>query len=137
MEIVKRHYHFHSAHRNTELENDKCWSIHGHTYHADILISNDKLPGKSTGLLFSEIDAKISPLIALLDHSFIIYKKDPLYEMLLPLGMRLYPTNFETSAENLAKYIFDILSSELPILEIHLKETTSSTVIYKTHAVMG
>lgn len=132
MEIVEKKYHFHSAHRNTELEEDKCWSIHGHTYHIEVVINNPTLPGKSTGLLFSEIDEKISPIIKVLDHAFIIYKEDILYDILMPLGMRMYPMDCETSAENLAGHIYLLIrNTGLDVIEVRLAETTSSKVIYR------
>lgn len=132
MAIVQKEYHFHSAHRNTELENDKCWSLHGHTYLLTVILDNPKKKGSSTGLLFSEIDKKICPIVEVLDHSFICYKKDELYDILAPMGMRIYPLDFESSAENLAEHIYNlILLTGLPVLEVRLKETTSSTIIYK------
>lgn len=131
MHLLKT-YHFHSAHRNTELEGEKCWSLHGHTYHVEVLLENNVIAGKSTGLLFSEVDERISPIIAVLDHSFIVYEDDPLYEMLLPMGMRMYPMKTETSAENLTKHIYQLIEKTgLPVLEVRLKETTSSEVIYR------
>jgi 6-pyruvoyl-tetrahydropterin synthase len=82
--------------------------------------------------LFSEVDERISPIIAVLDHSFIVYEDDPLYEMLLPMGMRMYPMKTETSAENLTKHIYQLIEKTgLPVLEVRLKETTSSEVIYR------
>jgi 6-pyruvoyl-tetrahydropterin synthase len=39
---------------------------------------------------------------------------------------------FETSAENLALWIFNQIEAKLPIVKIELAETKSSNVIYET-----
>lgn len=134
---LEKNYHFHSAHRNTELQHDRCSSIHGHTYHLTVKLENDKKPGKSTGLLFREVDEYINPIIEVLDHSFIIMESDPLYDLLLPFGMRLYPMKVESSAENLAEHIFQLIEyTGLPVFEVRLRETTTSEVVYtKSRAV--
>ena len=46
-------------------------------------------------------------------------------------SLKLSILNNVTSAENLAQYIYHLVSESLPITKISLQETTSSTVIYE------
>lgn len=133
MHTVTRKFHFHAAHRNTALEQDKCFNIHGHTYHIEVTVNNPVTKESGTGMLFYEIEEKISPLINMLDHTFLIYDKDPFYEDLLKWGTRLFPFPFETSAENLCQYLYEkiVEAIDLEVIEVSLQETTSCKVTYR------
>lgn len=138
--IIKKKYHFYASHRN-ELLNDKCRNIHGHTYYVEIELSfADEKDGVSYYLgeqmLFSEIDVIIDPIIKNLDHCMLINVLDPLLPYLAKYiddtkdQLKFMVFNCPTSAENVAKHIFDEVQKQLPISLISLQETTSSTVIY-------
>ena len=130
--VIEKKYHFYAAHRNP-AGGKKCGRIHGHTY--DVQCNFEFLSCDENGItcLFSDIDAQVEPIIKGLCHWFIIYKKDPLCKILLDNSEDIKVVDFITSAENLAKYIFERIKNEtgLPIIQIILQETKSSRIIYE------
>lgn len=128
MKIVKT-YHFYAGHRNKEA-GEKCGRLHGHTYKVECVFEFDNMENGIT-MLFSDIDLIAEPIIKQYDHYFLLFEQDPLCE-LFDLANEPYKSlPFESSAENMAIWIFNQIRKQLPIVEIRLAETTSSTVIYE------
>lgn len=130
MRVLKK-YHFYAAHRNEYLKN-KCRNLHGHTYYVEVVLSIDKTNESGVTILFEDIDNLINPIIETFDHSTLIHSADKeLLSALTPLDMKLKVFDFPTSAENLCRELFnDIQEVGLPVVEVSLKETTSSEVLY-------
>ncbi|MEO1217922.1 MAG: 6-carboxytetrahydropterin synthase [Bacteroidota bacterium] len=130
MEIEKK-YHFYAAHRNEYLEG-KCQNLHGHTYYVHVRLAFTNTDESGVTMLFESIDDIIDPIIASLDHSTLVHEKDiKLIEALDILNSKRLVFPYPSSAENLAKYLFDKISSfNLDVKEIRLQETTTSVVIY-------
>lgn len=142
---IKKHYHFYAAHRNEQLEGTKCMNLHGHTYYVTVILKfPDPLTGSGVTMEFSEIDRRIEPIIQAFDHTLLINTLDPLYKCIKQFNQRVMEkeeismqafAGQVTSAENLATRLYKRISSAgLPIVELRLKETKSSTVIYKEDA---
>tara|TARA_R100000781_G_C4059734_1_gene120589 strand:- start:427 stop:828 length:402 start_codon:yes stop_codon:yes gene_type:complete len=127
MKIVKK-YHFYAAHRNKEA-GEKCGRIHGHTYDIECVFKFNNMVNGVT-MLFSDIDIIVEPIIKQYDHYFILFKDDPLCEILDLANEPYIELPFETSAENMAIWIFNQIKKELPIVEIRLGETKTSKIIY-------
>lgn len=130
MKVIKK-YHFYAAHRNEYLKT-KCSSLHGHTYYVKVVISNNQINKGGITILFEDIDNLIDPIIESFDHSTLINSADTaLLNALTPLNMKLKVFDFPTSAENICRVLFEnIKKIGLPVVEVYLKETTSSTVVY-------
>jgi 6-pyruvoyltetrahydropterin/6-carboxytetrahydropterin synthase len=135
---IERKFHFHAAHRNTAIQ-DKCRNLHGHTYHVVVSLRMKEPDESGVTTLFDDICKLIEPIIKEMDHTTLLKSNDPLKFFLLNLN-HAYPEQattfkefpFETSAENLAKYIFDeVVKTGLDPISVSLQETTSSTVIYE------
>jgi 6-pyruvoyl-tetrahydropterin synthase len=126
--IVKT-YHFYAAHRNKEA-GEKCGRIHGHTYD---VICHFRFNHMTNGLtmLFSDIDKLTEPIIKQYDHYFLLYESDPLADILEFHNEPFISLPFETSAENMAIWLFNEIKRELPIVKIELAETKSSKVVYE------
>jgi 6-pyruvoyltetrahydropterin/6-carboxytetrahydropterin synthase len=127
---IKKEYHFHCAHRNEQLA-DKCNNLHGHTYHVSLIFNVHRNGSVTT--LFADFDKKVLPLIAAFDHATLIHQSDPMCGVLHDFRQKLYVLLFPSSAENMCYEIWrmlEITAPELDLVEIQLKETTSSTVIY-------
>ena len=125
---IEKKYHFYAGHRNKHA-GVKCGRIHGHTYNIKCIFKFTKLNNGVT-MLFSDIDKIVSPIIKQYDHYFLLHEKDPLCEVLDLANEPYISLPFETSAENMAIWIFTKIKRELPIVEIQLAETLSSTIIY-------
>jgi 6-pyruvoyl-tetrahydropterin synthase len=131
--IIERKYHFYAGHRNKEA-GIKCGRLHGHTYDVVVHVQPEKLKN-GIGILFSEIDEKIEPIIKEYDHYLILNEKDTLCEILELANEEFIKLPFETSAENLAMWLFHRIKNEtkLPIIKIEFAETKSSNVIYESN----
>jgi len=129
--IIQKKYHFYAAHRNKQA-GEKCGRLHGHTYDVVIHIRPEKLTN-GIGILFSDIDKKIDPIIKGYDHYLLLDEKDELCELLELANEEFIKVPFETSAENLAVWLFNRIKNEtkLPIIKIELAETKSSNIIYE------
>jgi len=130
MQIQKK-YHFYAAHRNKEA-GEKCGRIHGHTYDVVCYFKFEEMKNGVT-MLFSDIDNKVEPIIKSYDHYFLLYEQDSLCSALELVNEPFIKLPFETSAENMAIWLFTRIKNEaqLPIVRIELAETKSSNVIYE------
>lgn len=130
--IIEKKYHFYAAHRNETLA-DKCSNIHGHTYYLTLSFELGEPGVGGVTVLFSDLDKLVEPIIKQFDHCFIIHVNDPLLAVLKPFGLRLMVLDNESSAENLARTLFNLINNitQLPLRRLALQETTSSTVVYE------
>lgn len=130
--IIEKKYHFYAAHRN-KAGGEKCGRIHGHTYDVKCFFKFDFINDGGVTCLFSDIDTLVEPIIKQHCHWFLLYEQDQLCSVLELAGEPFLPLPFETSAENMAIWLFTRIKNEtnLPIYRIELGETKSSTVIYE------
>lgn len=133
MIVIERKYHFYAGHRNKQA-GVKCGRLHGHTYDVIVHIKPEKL-NNGIGVLFSEIDNKIEPIIKKYDHYLLLHEKDTLCNVLELANEEFIKLPFETSAENMAIWLYTRIKNEtgLPISKIELAETKSSNVIYESN----
>jgi len=128
---IQKKYHFYAAHRN-KAGGEKCGRIHGHTYNIVCHFNTGSINEGGVTILFSDIDAIVEPIIKSHCHWLLLYKKDPLVEVLSLINEPYKEMEFETSAENLCIYFFILIKNAgLPITKIELGETLSSNVIYE------
>lgn len=129
---IEKKYHFYAAHRN-KAGGEKCGRIHGHTYNVKCVFEFQEMNESGITCLFSDIDSLVEPIIKDYCHWFIVYEGDELVSYLQIAGEPIKIVPFETSAENLAIWIFNRIRKEtkLPIIKIELSETNSSNVIYE------
>ena len=128
--VIQKKYHFYAAHRNKEA-GEKCGRIHGHTYKVKVHCAFPDFKG-DVAMLFGDIDDICESVIKSFDHYFILHDEDPLAALLNSCGEPFIPVPFVTSAENMARHLFDLLEEEgLPITKIEIAETESSNVVYQ------
>ena len=128
--IIEKKYHFYAAHRNKSA-GEKCGRIHGHTYDVKCYFKFEEITNGIT-MLFSDIDKIAEPIIKQYDHTFLLWKEDPLALILEINNEPFTELPFETSAENMSVWLFtEIKNAGLPIIRIELAETKTSNVIYE------
>jgi len=128
---IRKKYHFYAAHRNLGA-GEKCGRIHGHVYRVFMEFKFNNINENGVTMLFSDIDNVVEPIIKQYDHYFLLDEKDGLRGMLDLANEPYIPLPFETSAENMAIWIYQqVKRGGLPICRIELQETESSTVIYE------
>ncbi len=105
------------------IENHRsiCKGLHGHRYKAEICISGDLIvnPGASDeGMVMDFADLKqiaLSEILDKMDHGFMVHDKD--IEMMNFFkehkGHKPVIVPFVPTAENVSKYIYEILSSKI------------------------
>src|SRR5487761_1517602 len=110
---VFREFTFEAAHRLPHVaEGHKCARLHGHSYRVAVHVGGDVDP--STGMVvdFAQIQAAFEPLRDRVDHRY-----------LNEVGGLENPTS-----ENLARWIWDGLSSTLALTKVVVSETCTSGV---------
>lgn len=127
---IEKKYHFYAGHRN-KLAGEKCSRLHGHTYDVVCTFQFEEMKDGIT-MLFSDIDNLAEPIIKEYDHYFLLKEGDELIDPLTVMGEEFKVLPFDTSAENLAMWLFKRIKNEakLPIVKIELAETKSSKIIY-------
>lgn len=101
----------------------KCENVHGHNYRVEVTMQGPEL--NATGLLVDFLDVKrlIGKVVDYLDHQYINDLKP--FDVINP------------SAENLAKYFYDEISSGLPqdgsgrVAAVKIWETDVTAAIYR------
>ncbi len=127
--VIQKKYHFYAGHRNVEA-GEKCGRVHGHTYKVKVHCEFPSWDG-DIAMLFSEIDSICERVIKSFDHYLILFEQDPLAELFADANEPFISVPFQTSAENMAVHLFELLDEEgLPISCLEIAETESSNVIY-------
>ncbi len=113
--------------------NGACSNLHGHRYVAEIQISGELVDthgASDEGMIadFQDIKAAAKPVVALMDHSFLLCERDPLLETML--GMPgVVSVGYIPTAENIAYHLLSALhEADKRITGLRLFETPTSHV---------
>jgi len=104
------HSHFSGAHRLRYLHG-KCEELHGHNWKVEVSVVSNRLGKEGVVIDFGILKQKVEKVLKPLDHTYL---ND------LP-----YFSGIEPSSENIAKYIFSRLKSELKEHPGTLKRVTA------------
>jgi len=137
---ITKEFHWHCAHR---LVGHKglCKGLHGHTYRLIIEVSpNDYATLNDMGMVldFSDLREFVKKrVVDKFDHALVLWIDDPLSEELCKLKNEVYEElkiinlSFQTTAENMAKWIFtQLATTRFEILKVRLYETDTSYAEY-------
>lgn len=114
---VSKEFSFEGAHSLPHLpEGHKCRNVHGHSYKVIVVVASASLdPARHWVVDYADISTVVDPIIARLDHQ-------NLNDIL----------SVPSTAENLAKFIYDGIKGALPHLaSVEVKETEKTSVIYR------
>lgn len=111
----------------------KCSRLHGHMARATIKLETEELDEKGMVCHFNVLKEKVGLWIeSNLDHRMLLCKEDPLSKILRKAGEDFIEIDFNPTAENLAKYIFDHAEEEgIPVVEVELWESPTSKASYR------
>ena len=129
---------FDSAHFLTDYYG-KCENLHGHRWRVEVTLAQDELQTEGTMrdmvLDFGVFKKAVRALAEELDHTFLIEEGSLKPETLAALeaeGFKLTILPFRTTAENLARYIFDRLQADgFPVAEVEVDETPNNRAFYQ------
>jgi 6-pyruvoyltetrahydropterin/6-carboxytetrahydropterin synthase len=128
---VTREIYFCYGHRLIDYEG-KCRHLHGHNGKAVITLRADALDSRGMVFDFSEIKRSVSAWIdETLDHRMILHRDDPAVPSLQDLGEPLFLVDFNPTAENIARLIYERAKAVgLPVTEVELWETPQCCAAY-------
>lgn len=116
MDIYKE-FHFEAAHRLPNVPaGHKCARLHGHSFQVKLVVSGDAPEPAGWVMDFADLKAAFKPVLAQLDH---YYLND-------------IPGLENPTSENIAKWIWEKLKTEVPLLSaVEIRETCTSGCIYR------
>lgn len=128
---ITREIHFCYGHRLLNYEG-KCKHLHGHNGKAVIKLRSEALDARGMVLDFSEIKRSVAAWIdEALDHRMILHRDDPAAPLLSQLGEPLFLVDFNPTAENIARLIYERAKAQgLPVVEVQLWETPKCCAAY-------
>lgn len=137
MYTLKTEYAFDSAHFLTNYYG-KCENLHGHRWHVIACISAPELgqvgTEKDMVMDFGVFKQEVHSLCDSLDHTFLIEEgslSQKTLECLKEEGFSLTVLPFRTTAENLARYLYEQLEEKgLPISSVEVDETPNNCAIF-------
>jgi 6-pyruvoyltetrahydropterin/6-carboxytetrahydropterin synthase len=102
--------HFSAAHYLREYQG-KCEKVHGHTFQVEVVIEVKELDKTGLGIDFTDIKEKLSSILP--DHTLL----NDLFE-------------FNPSAENLARRLFQDMKKYYPIKAVTVWESEDASATY-------
>lgn len=129
---VAREIKFCYGHRLLQYDG-KCRHLHGHNGRAIIVIEAPSLDGLGMVMDFSQIKRVVNAWIdETLDHRMILHRDDPALPALRALDEPVHVVDFNPTAENIAKMIFEFVKGQsFPVVEVRLWETDSCYAVYR------
>lgn len=129
---------FDSAHFLTDYYG-KCENLHGHRWRMVVNICRDELQQEGTMrdmvLDFNVFKQHVRALAKELDHTFLVEEGSLSPTTVVALeaeGFSLTMLPFRTTAENLARYVFERLRTNgLPVSQVKMYETPNNCAIYR------
>ncbi|EEF15663.1 putative 6-pyruvoyl tetrahydrobiopterin synthase [Actinobacillus minor 202] len=135
---IAKEFSFDMAHM-LDGHDGKCQNLHGHTYKLQVEVTgNLHLYGAKRGMVmdYSDLKAVVKQhILDPMDHAFIYdlqsEKETKVAQLLMDLDSKVYGIPSRTTAEEMAKYMFEKLANVgLPVSLIRLWETPTSYCEY-------
>jgi 6-pyruvoyltetrahydropterin/6-carboxytetrahydropterin synthase len=132
MYTVRREVLFSYGHRLLSYEG-KCARLHGHNGRLVVTLAAEKLDPAGMVVDFVEIkNAIVRWIEETLDHRMVLSHEDPAVAALEAIREPIYVVDFNPTAENLARHLFERLREEgLPVIEVALEETPNCAATYR------
>lgn len=135
---VSKEFSFDMAHI-LDGHDGKCQNLHGHTYKLQVEVSGDLvLEGAKKGMVvdFTDVKAVVKEaILAPMDHAFIYdttsERECKIAALLNELNSKTFGIPMRTTAEEMARFMFNCLKDKLPISAIRLWETPTSFCEYR------
>lgn len=137
MLTVSKECHFDAAHI-LPGHPGQCKNVHGHTYRLIVEVA-ERNDNKDMVIDFKDLKTIICDVIlARFDHAFMYDATNPMEcdiaATLMKYELRCVALPFTTTAENLARHIFQELKSHLQIQSVSLFETPQSCARYSAES---
>ncbi|MFZ7135266.1 6-carboxytetrahydropterin synthase QueD [Avibacterium avium] len=135
---VSKEFSFDMAHL-LDGHDGKCQNLHGHTYKLQVEVQGElHASGAKKGMVMDFSDLKQivkEQILTPMDHAFIYdetsERESKIAQLLQDLNSKTFAMPTRTTAEEMARFIFQRLSAHLPISAIRLWETPTSFCEYR------
>jgi 6-pyruvoyltetrahydropterin/6-carboxytetrahydropterin synthase len=119
--ILSKEFTFEAAHQ-LPFHDGKCKRLHGHSWRGTVYVAGDKLcsDGAKQGMLmdYGDIKKAFNPIVEdYLDHHFLNET----------LGLK------NPTSEEIARWLFNKLKKDLPVVGVLINETCTSSCFYSDH----
>ncbi|MCV7075311.1 6-pyruvoyl trahydropterin synthase family protein [Mycobacterium szulgai] len=119
---IEKTFRFDAGHRSLGFDYKKEETIHGHTWELKLILESElELDGMKTVFDTNELAVVVRPIIDALDHSFIIWTEDPIFDEFVKLceladvADKVYPVDFNPTIEGLVQHIYEQVSGKLHV----------------------
>lgn len=134
MLTVYKECRFDAAHILTN-HTGQCKNLHGHTYRVIVEVSAN-VAGTDMVIDFKDLKRLIEEkILNRFDHAFIYDRtsgsQSEIAEVISRHGMKSVGLPFRSTAENLARYFFQLLSAEVSVSGVKVYETPDSCAEYR------
>ena len=135
MLTITKSVKFDAAHVLTN-HNGLCKNLHGHTYRVDVSVRQAENDSSDMVMDFKEVkNICEETVISKFDHAFIYDETSPgeskIAAVVVKNGMRAAALPFRSTAENLAKWIFEALKVRISCIHsVRVYETADSCAEY-------
>ncbi len=125
---------FSSAH-NLRGYKGKCEDLHGHNWRVEITVKSKKLDNIGMVLDFRYLKNKLNTVLDKMDHKYL--NKLSIFKKIIPLKKKgakrtKFSSGVNPTSENIAKYIYDQLKSQIPLLAcVTVWENSTSAATYE------
>jgi len=128
---VTREIDFCYGHRLLNYDG-KCRHLHGHNGKALIVLEAPTLDARGMLVDFGDIKRTVQRWVdETIDHTLILCRDDPILPVLQSHGERVYVTDDNPTAENIARLIYrQAAEAGLPVVEVVLWETPKCQASY-------
>ena len=113
----------------------QCKNLHGHTYRVIVEVTA-RSDGADMVIDFKDLKRLIEEkILARFDHAFIYDQtsesQSEIAEVITRHGMKGVGLPFRSTAENLARYFYQLLAAEVPVSGVKVYETPDSCAEYR------
>ncbi|MCC6746473.1 MAG: 6-carboxytetrahydropterin synthase QueD [Deltaproteobacteria bacterium] len=115
MRLIRK-FRLECAHRLPRLpEGHKCWRLHGHSYVVEVTVEGPVDPVEGWVMDFDRMDGAFAAVHEALDHRYL----------------NEVPGLANPTSENLARWIWERLREDLPLVEVRVDETCDAACVYR------
>lgn len=134
---ISKEYRFEASHALSHLpEGHKCRHLHGHSYRFEV-VCRGELDEYGFVIDYGDINDAVEDIVDRLDHSYLAGPGDPYADAISQHG-KVMRFDFQTTAENLARWLYEAIGDELPQLHrINVYETAKTRASYPVPAEAG
>lgn len=103
---IAKEFRWEMGHR-LPYHTEGCQNVHGHSYRMEVEVEGTLDKGGMV-LDYGDLDKVVRPLVARLDHSFMVDPTDTLmHGLLAESGLKATPVTFFSTAENIARMMME------------------------------